>query len=153
MKKLEIEAQQEIPHQLRYIHGLDASIDLEQIKIIGRPPRPVQVQKDKQHWITWDSLYGEVRLTPKAASQIARTTNNWVILDFDEKTKISGSTVYAIGIKDASPHISPNDEVLLFDEDKSHLLGVGIALISGSTMNEIRSGPCIKIRKKDKIEV
>lgn len=153
MKKLEIEAQQEIPHQLRYVHGLDATINLEGIKIIGRPPRPVQVQKDKQHWITWDSLFGEVRLTPNAASQIARTSKNWVILDFDENTKLTGSTVYAVGIKDASPLISPNDEVLLFDEDKSHLLGVGIALISGSTMNQIRSGPCIKIRKKGRFEV
>ena len=66
---------------------------------------------------------------------------------------LKGSTLYGIAILDASQEISPGDEVLIFDINKSRLLGVGTALISGSTMAQVKSGPTVKLRKKCSIEV
>ncbi|MHA2091901.1 MAG: DUF5591 domain-containing protein [Candidatus Kariarchaeaceae archaeon] len=149
-KKYEYYSKRSIQAAIRYNHGLHSSVNLDEISFVGRPPRPIQVQKEKTHWLTWDSLSGEVRLSPRAALQVALTSENWICVDTDS---LKGSTLYGIAILDASHEISPGDEVLIFDTTKSMLLGVGTALISGSTMAQVKSGPIVKLRKKCSIEV
>jgi archaeosine synthase len=149
-KKYEYYSKRSIQAAIRYNHGLYSSVNLDEISFVGRPPRPIQVQKEKTHWLTWDSLSGEVRLSPHAALQVALTSENWICVDTDS---LKGSTLYGIAILDASHEISPGDEVLIFDMNKSTLLGVGTSLISGSTMTHVKSGPTVKLRKKCSIEV
>jgi archaeosine synthase len=149
-KKYEYYSKRSIHAAVRYNHGLKSNVDLDEISFVGRPPRPIQVQKKNIHWLTWDSLSGNVRLSPEAALQVASSSENWIRVDTDS---LKGSTLYGIAIIDASHEISPGDEVLVFNTDKSRLLGVGTALISGSTMTQVKSGPTVKLRKKCSIEV
>ncbi|MCE7735969.1 MAG: hypothetical protein GPJ54_13895, partial [Candidatus Heimdallarchaeota archaeon] len=102
------------------------------------------------HYFSWDSLNGKVNLAPMAAINIATTSENWILTDTEE---LKGSTLFSIGILDASEKISPNEEVLIFNSDKTLLLGVGIAVISGYSMNRVDSGIAAKIRKKCSMEV
>ncbi|MFV2013940.1 MAG: PUA domain-containing protein, partial [Candidatus Heimdallarchaeota archaeon] len=95
-------------------------------------------------------LQGRINLAPNAAINIAKTTENWILTDTQE---LKGSTLFSIGITDASEKISPNEEVLIFNHDKTLLLGVGNAVISGYSMNRVDWGIAAKIRKKCKLEV
>jgi archaeosine synthase len=142
--------QNEVDSILRYNHGPDISLDISDTKFFGRPPRPIQVKKGDDHLFSWDTLRGRISLSPSAALEIAQHSNNWIITDIDE---LKGSTLFSIGIIDASENISPNDEVLIFNSDKSLLLGVGIATISGYSMNRVDSGIAAKIKKKCRLEV
>lgn len=143
-------AKRDIPGLLQYVHGKEAQLNLDEIKIVGRPPRPIQVQKNGDHYITWDVLTGETRLSPEAALELARKTSNWIILDAE---RLSGSSIYAAGILDASEEISPGDEVIIFNSDKTRLIGIGSAIISGKTMKTLKYGRVAKLRRKTNKEV
>ncbi len=151
LKPLERSALAELPAQICYTHGeksylnsLKNSLDSD-IRLIGRPPRPIQIQKNKQHWITWDIIHGKVRLSMNAAKEIADTSLNWIICDMD---KLNGSSLFAAGIIEASSAISPGDEVIILNKNKTVLLGVGTAIVSGDTMNNMTYGAAVKITKK-----
>ncbi|MHA2250582.1 MAG: DUF5591 domain-containing protein [Candidatus Kariarchaeaceae archaeon] len=144
-KKGVINAKKVVNALLRYNHGKHVHLDLESIKLVGRPPRPIQVQKNSTHWLTWDSIHGNVRLSPIAAKMICKESENWVIADTIE---LKGSSLFAVGVLDASDKISPGDEVIIFNSNRSAVIGVGEAKICGKTMLRISSGPVAKIRKK-----
>ena len=144
-KSLVKQARRDIPNLIHYVHGEDCKLDLDDMRLVGRPPRPIQIQKNGLHYLTWDQLRGEVRISPHAALDLANTSKNWILLDAD---KLTGSSVYGAGVVEASLFISPGDEVLLFNKDKSFLLGVGNALISGESMNDVDYGRVATLRKK-----
>ncbi len=140
----------EINNILRYTHGNKVNLDLSKTKTFGRPPRPIQVKKNNDHWLSWDQIKGRVILTPKAALEIAEHSNNWILTDTEE---LIGSTLFNVGIIEASENISSGDEVLIFNSNKKSLLGVGQAQISGYSMNRVDSGIAVKIKKKCVLEV
>ncbi|MHA2099980.1 MAG: DUF5591 domain-containing protein [Candidatus Kariarchaeaceae archaeon] len=142
--------QNEVDSILQYNHGKNVSVNLSEVKFHGRPPRPIQVKTGNDHLLSWDVINGKIKLSPLAASEIAAYSNNWIITDTHE---LQGTTLFSVGILDASEKISPNDEVLIFNSDKTKLLGVGKAMISGYSMNRIDSGIAAKIKKKCQLEV
>lgn len=144
-KALVKQARRDIPNLVRYVHGENCELDLENMRLVGRPPRAIQIQLHGEHYLTWDQLIGEIRLSPQAALDIACNSQNWVLLDAD---KLTGSSVFGAGVFKASLSISPGDEVLLFNKDKTFLLGVGNALISGDSMNDVDYGRVASLRKK-----
>jgi len=132
---------------VKYNHGSKCFLSLDTIKFMGRPPRPIQIQKDGQHFLTWDSLYGKVNLGLNACLDIIESSLNWVICDTDD---IKGTSLFAIGIVNASETISPGDEVIIYNSTKQLMLAVGTALISGISMNQVNYGIAVKIKKKNK---
>ena len=147
-----LEARNVIQAITRYNHGPDVKLDFDyqRVRIIGRPPRPLAIQKDKQHWITWDKLGGDVRLHKRAVQDIAMNSINWILVTAE---KLRGSNLFGIGVGEASTAISPGDEVIFFNEDKTKLLGIGVATVSGMTMNRVQSGLVASIRKKLQVNV
>lgn len=148
--KFSKDTHREINNIIRFTHGQNVNLDLSNTKTIGRPPRPIQVKKNNDHWLSWDQIKGRVILTPNAALEIAEHTCNWILTDTEE---LKGSTLFNIGILESSENISPGDEVLIFNSNKKRLLGVGQAQISGYSMNRLDSGIAVKIKKKCVLEV
>ena len=134
---------------VEYTH--DVSLDLlskeANLRIIGRPPRPVSLQLSKQNYVTWDSLNGKVTLHKLAINEIYAKTKNWILVNTDE---LKGSNLFGIGVHDASTEISPGDEVIFFNKDKSKVLGNGFSKISGISMKQISSGIVASIKNKIK---
>jgi len=134
---------------VEYTH--DVSLDLlskeANLRIIGRPPRPVSLQLSKQNYVTWDSLNGKVTLHKLAINEIYVKTKNWILVNTDE---LKGSNLFGIGVHDASTEISPGDEVIFFNKDKSKVLGNGFSKISGISMKQISSGIVASIKNKIK---
>ncbi len=143
-------AKRTIQALVNYNHGSNVDLNYESIKLVGRPPRPIQIQKNQTHWITWDKLNGDLRLSPTAIAEIAKKSVNWIGTNMEI---LQGSTLYNIGIQQASAAISPGDEVVIFNNDKSMIIGVGVAIISGITMQNLNKGPAVKIRKKCQLKV
>ena len=134
---------------VEYTH--DVSLDLlskeANLRIIGRPPRPVSLQLSKQNYVTWDSLNGKVTLHKLAINEIYAKTKNWILVNTDE---LKGSNLFGVGVHDASTEISPGDEVIFFNKDKSKILGNGFSKISGISMKQISSGIVASIKNKIK---
>ncbi|MCY3414072.1 MAG: DUF5591 domain-containing protein [Candidatus Heimdallarchaeota archaeon] len=143
-------ARRDIPGLLQFFHGRELTINFDNIRLVGRPPRPIQIQKNKSHYLSWDQLKGEIRLSPEAALDYANVSENWILVDAEG---LKGSSLYGAGILEASTKISPGDEVLIFNNTKSKLLGVGNALISGVAMNQVEYGRIASLRKKFRMEV
>ena len=135
---------------VKYHHGRDCEIDFHGIKSLGRPPRPVQIQRNKIHLLSWDVFKGKINLSLEAAKEIAHTTEKWVIVDTDE---LKGSSLFAVGVIEVSEKISPDDEILIFNKSKSKLLGVGAAIVSGKTMKSLNYGRVASLRKKGVIDL
>ena len=110
----------------------------------------MQIKKENNHWLSWDQVNGRVILSPNAALEIAKHSNNWILTDIEE---LKGSTLFNVGIIEASENISSGDEVLIFNSNKQILLGVGQAQISGYSMNRVEFGIGAKIKKKCVLEV
>lgn len=144
------DSHKEINTILQYVHGKNVYLDLRDTKTFGRPPRPIQVKRNNDHLLSWDQINGRVILAPMAALEIAAQSNNWILTDTDE---LRGSTLFNVGIIEASESISSGDEILIFNSNKQNLLGVGQAQISGYAMNRVDSGIAAKIKKKCVLEV
>ncbi|MCH8908080.1 MAG: DUF5591 domain-containing protein [Candidatus Heimdallarchaeota archaeon] len=150
VKQIAKSDQLEINTILAYNHGFDVNLDYAESIKRGHLPKPIHIYKNNKIWLTWDKLKGIIKLSIDSALEIAQESKKWILMD---TVNLQGSTVYAVGLKQASEDISPNDEILIFDSDKSKLLGVGIATISGKTMNVLQTGPIAKIRKKNKLQI
>ena len=134
---------------LKWNYGADFDVDLKGIQFTGYAPKPVQGKKNKQHWFSWDQLNGSVKLSLAALETSNLATDAYVCF---KDNLLSGSTIFSPGIAYAHESIAPKQEVLIFNEDKSLLLGVGTALVAGSIMTSLSSGPVVRIRKKYKTE-
>ena len=82
-----------------------------------------------------------------AINEIYAKTKNWILVNTDE---LKGSNLFGIGVHDASTEISPGDEVIFFNKDKSKVLGNGFSKISGISMKQISSGIVASIKNKIK---
>lgn len=130
--------------QTKWNHGVEFTLNTEGWKFKGRPPRPVAIQKDNLHYLTWDMEKGSVRLFPSAIFDSNLSTLSWVIFDGES---LQGSSLFIPGIKEASKEISPGDEVIIYNEE-NRPIGIGDAVVSGSTMNTATSGAGVRIRKR-----
>ncbi len=128
-------------------HGTEFKIPLDKLKFFGRSPKPIAVQRNKTHYLTWEASSGKVRLFPEAVLASNLKTSAKIIFDGED---LRGSTLFLSGIKTANSQIAPGDEVIIFDETGSEPLAIGDASISGETMNRAANGIGVKIRKKIK---
>lgn len=134
---------------LKWNFGSDFEVDLSHVQFTGYAPKPIQGKKNKIHWFSWDELRGSVKLSLAALETSNFKTNAYIC--FNDQI-LTGSTIFRPGIAYADESIAPQQEILIYNQDKSKLLGVGTALVAGTTMNPISSGPIIRIRKKYKEE-
>ncbi|RMG38707.1 MAG: hypothetical protein D6732_05115 [Methanobacteriota archaeon] len=134
--------------QAKWQHGKEFELDTEGWRFKGKPPRPIAIQKNNQHYATWDIENGQLRLFPQAILDSNLKTVSWARFDGNE---LNGSSLFIPGIQEASSEISPGDEVIILNTENEPI-GVGDALVSGSTMNKASSGAGIKIRKKIEVK-
>jgi archaeosine synthase alpha-subunit len=129
--------------------GKEFEIDFSNLQSKGFAPKPIQLKKGSIHWATYDFADGRLKLSLDAIQTSNFKTNNWVTFNGEE---LIGSTIFKPGIIDVGSDLSPNDEVLIFNNDKTKLLGVGRLQIPSHDIQQIKNGAIVVIRKKYKNE-
>jgi len=86
---------------------------------------------------------GYISLTLEGAKQLVKTGAYWVNI-FDDFT-LKGS-VFAPGVKDADASIRIGDEVVVLQN--STLCAVGVAVMNGEEMKNLKQGEAVKIRHR-----
>ncbi|MCL2032928.1 MAG: DUF5591 domain-containing protein [Methanomassiliicoccaceae archaeon] len=87
---------------------------------------------------------GMVSLTIEGAEIIAGTGKNIVeMTDFEMK-----GNLFAVGVKDADPGLRPGDEAVV--TLNGNVIAVGVAMMSGKEMADLKRGIAVKVRHKRK---
>ena len=139
-----IERMRKIRSITRWQFGKEFEIDLSSLKFKGYAPKPIQATKNGKHWFSWDSLRGVVKYSTDALKSSNYKTNKKATVEGDIA---KSSTIFRPGLLSINSEISPGDEVLLFNE-RDEFIGIGTALLSGTSAEKLSYGAVLKIRKK-----
>ena len=139
-----IERMRKIRSVTRWQFGKEFEIDLSSLKFKGYVPKPIQATKNGKHWFSWDSLRGVVKYSTDAMKSSNYKTNKKATVEGDIA---NSSTIFRPGLLSMNSEVSPGDEVLLFNES-DEFIGLGTALLSGTSALKMSSGAVLKIRKK-----
>lgn len=96
---------------------------------------------------SFDHRYGLFKLTLRGAESLSNF-GYWI--EFDGDT-ISGTNLFAPGVKDADPHIRPRDFVMIRNCSKE-IIAVGISNMSGLEMKFSKKGIAVELTEKKRIE-
>lgn len=101
-------------------------------------------RKDKIQWGMLTPDRGGVSLTLEGAAVLAENKMYTVeMMDFEMK-----GNLFAVGVVDADPRIRVGDEAIITLNGK--LKGVGVAMMSGREMVQLKRGIAVKVRHKVK---
>ncbi|NHK30305.1 MAG: hypothetical protein FK730_03065 [Asgard group archaeon] len=114
--------------------------------ITGKPYQNSLVLKNKKQMGVIQRLTGQLSLTLETGRILAEKKQYYIKF---EGTELKGSTLFAVGVKDADPQIRPTDAVVIIDEN-NQLSAVGYAIVSGNDMLNMTSGQVAKIKQKRK---
>ncbi|NHJ04594.1 MAG: hypothetical protein EAX90_07210 [Candidatus Heimdallarchaeota archaeon] len=131
-----------------YQYGLGIGKELfsEKHSIFGKPRLPLKVMKNKTQVGVIQPETGKLTLSLITGKILAKLKKYYVKF---EGEIIEGTTLFAIGVKDADQEIRPSDDVVIVNE-KFDLLAVGQAIVSGKDMISLSKGAVVKIRQKVK---
>ncbi len=118
----------------------------DKYSIIGKPNRNSLVVKNKKLMGVIQRLTGQLSLTIETAKILAEKKQYYIQF---EGTELKGSTLFAVGVKDADPQIRPTDAIVIIDENNK-LVAVGQAITAGRDMLTMTSGQVAKIKQKIK---
>ncbi|NHJ39758.1 MAG: hypothetical protein FK731_06965 [Asgard group archaeon] len=118
----------------------------DKYSIIGKPYRNSLVVKNKKQMGVIQRLTGQLSLTIETAKILAEKKQYYIQF---EGTELKGSTLFAVGVKDADPQIRPTDAIVIIDENNK-LAAVGQAITAGRDMLSMTSGQVAKIKQKIK---
>ncbi|WXG40780.1 MAG: archaeosine synthase subunit alpha [Candidatus Freyarchaeum deiterrae] len=103
----------------------------------------VKILLDKQLVASFNQAYGLFKLTLKGAESLSNF-GYWIEFDGDI---VSGTNLFAPGVKDADPKIRPEDFVLIYNRSKE-LIAVGTSNMSGLEMRHSKKGIAVKFTEK-----
>ncbi|HUU78704.1 MAG TPA: tRNA-guanine transglycosylase [candidate division Zixibacteria bacterium] len=130
----------------QYGLGIGKELFCEKYSIFGKPRLPLKVMKNKTQVGVIQPETGKLTLSLITGKILAKLKKYYV--KFEGET-IEGSTLFAVGVKDADQEIRPSDDVVIVNE-KFDLLAVGQAIVSGKDMMSLSKGSVVKIRQKVK---
>ena len=126
--------------------GIGEAMFPEKYTLKGRPPLPYKIIRKNQQQGVIHFLTGKLTLSMKSGEILAIKRKYFVMF---EGEKLEGSTLFAVGVKEADPEIRPSDEIVIVDKNYT-VLGIGHALLSGRDMTTVRHGAVAKIKNKVK---
>jgi len=103
----------------------------------------VKILLDRKLVALFNQTYGLFKLTLRGAESLANF-GYWI--EFDGAT-ISGTNLFAPGVKDADPQIRPEDFVMIYNCSKE-LIAMGISNMSGLEMKRSKKGIAVKLTEK-----
>ncbi len=87
---------------------------------------------------------GQIFLTIKGASRLAPFSNNSNIIVFNGN-KISGNTLFRPGIINYSPNLLPYEHVIILNEERKSVIGIGQLLVGTDYIKNTKSGRIAEI--------
>jgi archaeosine synthase len=103
----------------------------------------VKILLDRKLVALFNQAYGLFKLTLRGAESLANF-GYWI--EFDGAT-MSGTSLFAPGVKDADSQIRPEDFVAIYSSSKE-LIAVGISNMSGLEMRRSKKGVAVKLIEK-----
>ncbi|MFX1256252.1 MAG: DUF5591 domain-containing protein [Promethearchaeota archaeon] len=91
---------------------------------------------------------GQIAITLKGAKRIKPFSNNSNIIIFDGN-KINGNTLFRPGITEYSPNLIPNNYVIILDQEKKNILGLGQLIVGSNYIKNSKTGRIAKIYESD----
>ncbi|MHA1882176.1 MAG: DUF5591 domain-containing protein [Candidatus Thorarchaeota archaeon] len=113
-------------------------------KVRGKVYGTILCQDEKEQLCAYIGSSGTLSLTLAGARKIATLNRYWVRFEGDI---VKGSTLFAIGIKEADDAIRPGDEVIVLDPN-NNVIAVGRSEMSGREMCDFDNGRAVSIRHK-----
>ncbi len=125
-----------------YQFGPGGEALLEEAYILGNYPF-MKIMAHKEQLGMLNPERGMISLTVEGAEAILPLMPKVTMGDFELK-----GSLFAVGVSDADPSIRAGEEVAIMRNGK--IAGVGVAVMSGREMVEMRRGEAVKIRHKRK---
>ena len=95
---------------------------------------------------TFKTSSGSILLTLNGAERLFHfSTSNILVFNGE---KIRGNTLFRIGVLECSPNLSPNEQVVILDNEKKNVIGIGQLLVSSNFIKNSKTGRIAKIYDK-----
>lgn len=115
---------------------------LEEANVLGNYPF-LKIMHRKEQRGMLNPERGMISLTVEGAESILKVMPKVTMGDFELK-----GSLFAVGVQDADPRIRAGEEVAIMRNGT--IAGVGVAVMGGSEMVEMRRGEAVKVRHKRK---
>jgi archaeosine synthase len=125
-----------------YQFGPGGETLLEGAHVLGNYPF-MKIMRRKEQLGMLNPERGMISLTVEGAEAILPLMPKVTMGDFDLK-----GSLFAVGVSDADPSIRAGEEVAIMRNGK--IAGVGVAVMGGREMVEMRRGEAVKVRHKRK---
>jgi len=116
------------------------------LRVKKRPHyNPVVFMHGKQAGVIQEKT-GQLTLSLDTGDILAENASYYIVLDGLE---LKGSTLFAVGVKEADPQIRPTDAVVILNNERK-VVAIGRAIASGKDMVKMTTGQVAKVTKKVK---
>ncbi len=101
----------------------------------------------KENLGTFKSATGQIYLTIRGAQRLLplNDLSNYIVFNGD---KISGNTLFRAGILEYSSELIPENHVIVIDESKKNVIGVGQLVVGSNFIKNANSGRVAKIYER-----